>query len=134
MKNLVIVGATLGLAMMSSAAIAGQNWWAPVHIDRWASHTDAYGSIGAARNSTDNKQGIGCSITATKEYTSAECWARDKDGEYVTCYNRVKSGMRQAVMSIDAMSYIHFRTDSEDTTKCSVIDVSTASIHTPPEP
>lgn len=112
-----------GLALMP--AWAGHRLGSQVAVDLQAGV--AHGSIGAARNSGDAVQYIGCRVTARVGAQPAVlCFARDAAGTYLQCQSEERELIR-AVQTIAPWSWIYFEADGPG--RCLLVRVETASYY-----
>jgi hypothetical protein len=92
-----------------------------------------YGSMGSARNSSDTRQYIGCSVDtyATGTAASVYCSATDASGRTAACasYNPV---LVAAANSLSGDSYVAFYFDGSGT--CTELYTTTASSFAPKNP
>lgn len=104
MKKASLIGVALVAgALIGGAAHAGMKSSFPVEIDM--TKRTAEGSMGTARNSSDELQFIGCRMSLD----SAVCDAMDAGGNYVGCYAANPSmTMRSVLASINGDSFIMF--------------------------
>src|SRR5262245_25621114 len=115
MKKVMFVCASMiALAATATATFAGRKTVEEVWIRNYGTWQEASGAIGSVRGSSDSNQEIGCSLYGNKDYSVVTCHATDASGAYLTCYNRVNAGMKEAVSSISANSQIYFQTDPLD--------------------
>lgn len=93
----------------------------------------AYGSVGAARNSADTVEQIGCQVY---QYSSGmsfgACWANDKTGKYVSC-NSSDPAMLSMMRSLQGDSAIAFYWDTT-TGACSELLITNGSSYEPKQP
>jgi hypothetical protein len=122
MKRLAIV-MVIGLALCALApkASAGTFFSSPVYVSPGAA---AIGSIQAARFSSDGTQYIGCQVTAFNGI-SANCFARDSSGNYISC-NTTDPSMVQTAGGISSGSNIFFEVSG---TTCSWLSVTNSSYY-----
>jgi len=127
MKRLVSFGLAGVLGVAATSALAGQHQVPTVMIDtvqRWA-----FGGFGAARNSADIKQLIGCDTWTDPSGSSTTCYAQDAAGKnYVTCYTFDPS-FREAIRSIKGDSFVQFHWDASG--QCTAIEVDDSSAYEP---
>jgi hypothetical protein len=109
--NKLAIGLSLAAALAVQSANAGLHSSYGITV----SGTVAYGQVRGARNSTDNKQFIGCAAYgAVNTYsTYVACSASDANGHVLYCstYNP-NYYVWQAAMSVTSMSSIIFNADS----------------------
>lgn len=106
-KTWMLVAAVAGSACLGGFAMAGRRTpGQTVSITK----ITASGYMGAARNSADNDQELGCLINASVSVgTFVTCWARDQYGNSATCVNTEPSlEMLAAIGSITSSSAIRF--------------------------
>lgn len=124
--KLILVGAVCGLAL-PTVAIAGYH-----HISEVVVRTNqAYGSVAAARNSSDNFQYIGCGTIVDTIWgggTYGQCTAEDRNGVRVAC-RTTNPEMMQAMATVGELSFISFVFNSSGT--CTYVYVTNASNYLP---
>jgi hypothetical protein len=105
--------------MAQSSVFAGQSSGSTVVVGS----TYAYGSLKAARNSSDTKQYIGCAIGAQPGQTPGiQCSAQNASGTSIYCADNAPSAAAIAMVSgINDSSYVYFVADSNH--NCSYIVV-----------
>jgi len=90
----------------------------------------AQGALGAARNSPDSAQYIGCSRTNSYVY----CSARDVAGTWVHC-DAYSAALAETVASLDSSAFVTFYWSGSSTSgTCSSISVSHFSLYPPKDP
>jgi hypothetical protein len=90
---------------------------------------DVFGSMGGARNSSDNNQDLGCNVTATSVGAPyVYCLGRDVSGNLGNCSSSAAS-MVQAVSALNSDSYLHFTWDASG--QCTLIRAYTDSDQEP---
>ena len=113
-KRSILAAAAAGL-VLQSAAFAGLNSSFPVVVGS----DYAYGGLTDARNSSDNKQYIGCynglgfssSGSETSDYVS--CWGQSSSGAYYYCYVQYPSLQLVSLVSgLNHASYLYIYGDS----------------------
>lgn len=126
MKRRVLFG-FIGAIALAGTALAGTKEAAPVQIDtvqRWA-----VGALGAARNSADLKQVIGCDTRTDSTGAVSSCYAQDVTGKiWVSCYT-YDPNLREAVRSLKGDSYLQFHWDASG--QCTSIEVDDSSTYEP---
>jgi hypothetical protein len=86
--------------------------------------TEAAGSMGGARASSDSNEYIGCMLDMFNGSGSeAICVARDSNDNFVLC-SSTNSGIMQAVSSITPISYIIFTISNGTCTNLTVYNYS----------
>jgi hypothetical protein len=125
----------LGMAMVlvgsfGGAARAGYRNNQQVIVD--TSSRVAYGTMGAARNSSDSNQMLACAIfgSATSSL-EAYCFATDQNGASLSCHS-LNSNVIAAAQHAGSDSYIYFVADSSGT--CTTVDVYNGSEYQPKQP
>jgi len=118
------------LLAMSASAFAGAKYNYSVYVGT----TLSWGAMGTARASADNYQYIGCTKYANNSYSSVTCTAHDSTGKAMSCYSRTNAEMKDVVSGISDGAYIAFQLDSNDNTKCGMVQVDVSSAHAPPQP
>jgi hypothetical protein len=122
----------LGLAAMaatSNIALAGEKWTGNIVINTTVPY--ANGSMGAARNSRDANQNIGCYYTTNGPgHTAGYCWARNADGVHAGCKWFDDPILEKVVATMTSDSFIHFNWD-KSTYFCTRITVQNASAYEP---
>ncbi|ADO69824.1 uncharacterized protein STAUR_2020 [Stigmatella aurantiaca DW4/3-1] len=127
MKTLQSVMGGLLAMGAATAAWAGQRVTYLVGVD--TSAREAYGAIGAAHNSDDPIQFIGCSV-----YTFANgapfmyCGARNESGSIGACQSSDPIFL-DAARNVKESSYIYFTWD--DLGKCTYVLVNNSSYYVP---
>lgn len=112
------------------SAFAGERAQQLVNID--TANRIAYGSTGAARNSTDAIQSIACEVSAyvgdNKVYS--RCYAQDTKGNFADCYSS-EPQHAQVAQSVGPDSWIRFswQDGGPNGDICSEILVSNSSIN-----
>jgi hypothetical protein len=127
MKTLVMA-CLAGVLAIPAVIYAGEKWKADVVINQNVPY--ANGGMGAARNSKDGNQNIGCYVSTNGPgKTAGYCWARNAEGEHAGCkwfdnliYERIVSAMASD-------SFIHFNWNAYY--ECTRITVSNASAYEP---
>jgi hypothetical protein len=132
MKKSLIATFCVAGVVAATAAWAGMKGGTVVAVD--AVNRRAEGSLGNARNSTDNNQYIGCRATANNNGTvSALCWAQGAvaNSPYVTCQTTVPQ-MVNVASALNGDSYVKFAWDAGGL--CTYIIVENDSWYAPKNP
>jgi hypothetical protein len=113
------------IALSSTVAFAGYKFTTPVSVNLTSRTANGY--MGAARNSTNNVELVGCSARAYADSVTVMCWATDSKGVSATC---VKSNAPPSFLS--ALSHITSESQlsffwTGDSPICSEIRVATSS-------
>jgi hypothetical protein len=112
---------------MSVSAFAGQKLTAPVVIQNpQTGNAYAYGALGAAHDTVDNIQYIGCDVTGYSGSRAVTCSAKDSAGNYVACYSSDPSKIDVA-SNLAPNSWIYFAVEYDNPTMCLQIRVITSS-------
>jgi hypothetical protein len=124
-----IFGIVVALVLAVPAiATAGEKYSANVVINQNVPY--ANGSMGAARNSRDSNQAIGCYYTTNGPgKTAGYCWARDAAGTHAGCKWFDDSILEKVVATMTSDSFIHFNWDQYY--MCTRITVQNASQYEP---
>ena len=115
-------GLALAVCTVSGVALAGATYAYPV----WVVGTgNVYGSLAAARHSSDTVQFIGCEVFASKGATpEASCYAKTASGTYMSCYTVDRNLVTIAgQLNTTSMLQFEFNPDGE----CTYINVTNAS-------
>jgi hypothetical protein len=124
----------LGLALAAASfipgtAVAGEKVDGAVKINLIVPY--ANGSMGAARNSRDANQTIGCYYSTNGPgHTAGYCWARDAAGTHAGCKWFDDPILEKVVATMTSDSLIHFNWD-KSTYMCTRITVQTSSAYEP---
>jgi hypothetical protein len=130
----VLLGAILALVAGSTVASAGQTQSAPVVIDYSLNY--ATGNLGAARNSSDNQQFIGCEVEALAgdSFIWVTCQAQDAHGNSIRCLSKDPT-LVQTVSTLKSDSWLYFdwinAASPGASVDCAMIRVRTSSIYEP---
>jgi hypothetical protein len=90
----------------------------------------ANGGMGAARNSKDSNQNIGCYVSTNGPgHTAGYCWARNAQGQHAGCKWFDNLIYERIVGSMTSDSFIHFNWDANY--DCTRITVQNASAYEP---
>ncbi len=113
---------SLGILSIAGSASAGKRDTEQVsRTSNWGR-----GSLGSARNSSDNNQSIGCSMGAYSSGTVfATCHATDSSGTTTFCYTYEPSVVR-AVATMSDESEIYLRRDGND---CEIVQIDNFSVN-----
>ncbi|PTL75515.1 hypothetical protein [Vitiosangium sp. GDMCC 1.1324] len=126
-KMHAVLGCAVAAILAGSAAWAGSKYGYPVFID--LTQKKAYGTLGAARNSTDAVQLISCDAHAYKDGTRRmSCSAKNTSGTYVYCTSTV-AGLVDSARSISGDSFIYFEWDTNG--ECTYLGVGHSSEYAP---
>ncbi|MBN8232152.1 hypothetical protein JYK02_32015 [Corallococcus macrosporus] len=128
-KQTLLAGLAVATLGLGGTAWAGLKLPVPVTISTAARM--AYGSLGSARNSTDNKQYIG---VTTRIYVGGEdvnVYAEDALGNFATCYS-TKPSFVAAARSLASDSYVLFAWNTAG--ECTELTVYTMSYYEPKAP
>ena len=130
MKSLFAVSVVV-CAVVASLAPAHAGFKQYVAVDVGTNYAE--GSVGYARNSTDTRQSIGCTVYATSGVAtlSAMCSAANAFGARATC-TTTEAPLVSAAQSAKGDSYIHFMFDAAK--KCTEIWVDNDSSYEPKKP
>jgi hypothetical protein len=127
MKRLVMT-CLAGALAIPTVIYAGEKWSGQVVINQLVPY--ANGSMGAARNSRDSNQNIGCYFgTNGPGHTAGYCWARNAQGEHAGCKWFDNPILERIVGSMTSDSFIHFNWDANY--YCTRITVQNASAYEP---
>lgn len=131
-KNVLIAGAAVSLLLASFPAAAGLRLNYEVVID--ATQRYAFGSMAAARNSSDPFQAIGCVINARPGNAYIQCQARDANDNYATCFAGppIPPEMLAALQTLTSEALIYFAWDQNS--QCTDMFVTVMSYHPPKSP
>jgi hypothetical protein len=122
-----IVLAALAASAIAATASAGTKWNRSVTLD--PSYRYAYGSVGTARNSTDNLQYIGCeAYYFSSGFVHLYCAARNAAGTTVSCYTSNLTQVQAASQMTDS-SLIYFTYDANNV--CTLVAISNYSAYEP---
>jgi hypothetical protein len=124
----LVAGAIVVTASLSYVyqARAGMKDNTPVNIN--TTSRSFYGSLGAARNSSDGSQSLGCQISSSSSNISVSCYARSSAGTYATCSTSSRP-MVDAVVGMPSDAFISVYYDSSGV--CTNIYVYKESIDAP---
>jgi len=115
------------LVAMSASALAGAKLTSPVVIQYPNTpNAYAYGALGAAHNSADNTQYIGCDITGIGGFRTMTCSARDSQSNYVACYTQDAAEI-DAGSNLTSNSWLYFNLEYDNPTACLQVRVLTSS-------
>lgn len=105
MNKHLAIAVALPFALVGATELvsAGPKYMYPVSI----SSTSASGSLGTARNSTDNRQQIGCYVYSNYEPPLAYCIAHSANDVWATCQTNTAKYVT-AASSINGDSWISF--------------------------
>ena len=129
------IAAALGFTLFATSlgtAQAGYKDSLSVVIDK--TNKTAQGYIGTVRNSADNVQLLGCSITVNPSTSfpfTVSCVATDTGGQTVGCYTH-NDDLAHMVAGLNGDSHLQFWWDSSGS--CTQIMISTYSNHEPKQP
>ena len=131
MQKLTILMAGPGLALVSSAAMAGAVQ--PVAVDVELTHRVATGDMVTARYSQNDTEAIGCGIRKFSDgaggiFEFAFCSAEDRGGERISC-NTFDPALIDTVSSSTAFSFVFFGWDEAGA--CNAIGFSNQSVYLP---
>ena len=126
----VIVSAGLCLAL-ANVASAGLKQTQPVSVD--LVNRVASGALGAARNSPDNRQVIGCGVEydAVNRKNNVNCSATDAAGKTGQCATQ-QAELIQIALGINGDSVVQFFWDAKGS--CTNIVVINSSMQDPKQP
>ena len=123
--------AVIGIAAVSIALFFNGSAWAGAKYreEVEVSSSSANGSLTGARYGKGKKQTIGCTLAhyASSNSFQVLCSARDKDNNYLMCYDLNNVGFRKNVKAITTGSYIAFYANS--TGQCTFIQVRNSSTY-----
>lgn len=130
LKKLGIAAALIGA--MGGVAFAGFKTSYPVVIS--TTYFWAYGNMGAARNSADTSQRIGCYVWSNPGAgnTTGYCNAYDSGGHFMSCYT-TDTNQIATMESASGDSYIYFTANSAGGT-CALVEVMNNSEFEPKQP
>jgi hypothetical protein len=130
MKTLVMT-CLVGVLAIPAVIYAGEKWSGDVVIDPdFAYGPFAYGGMGAARNSKDRNQKIGCFVSSNgPDHTIGYCFASDAEGRQAGCWWSDNVIYERILGSITSDSFIHFNFDANY--NCTRIMVQNASAWEP---
>ncbi len=119
----------LGLGLLTTAALAGKRAAVEVRVEPGVK---AYGSTAGARNSSDDKQFIGCSVTAKPDHATpiVLCHGRDSDDVDYACTS-TNPAIIAAAQSITPDSFIAFHGPGDE---CGWLEVTNSSAYGPKAP
>jgi hypothetical protein len=113
--------------LLSAIAHAGLKSYWPVYVDKSARY--AYGELGAARNSPDSLQALGCRVESSSSgYADVYCFARDTNGNGVGCI-AFDAGLIGAAAALRGDGYLYFVFD--ENSLCTYIEASSSSTRIP---
>ncbi|QWP75924.1 hypothetical protein J5226_20310 [Lysobacter sp. K5869] len=126
-----LAGCLAAFAVVAAFAPAHAGFKQSVPVDIGTNYAE--GNVGYARNSTDAKQSIGCTVYATSGAAtpSAMCTAANAFGARVSC-TTTEAPLVSAAQSAKGDSYIHFMFDAAK--KCTEIWVDNDSSYEPKKP
>ncbi len=122
MKKLIT---TAFLLSALGAATAGYKQTKTVVV-QGANH-NAWGVLASARNSANNVEYIGCNVYSASS-KSANCFAKDAAGVYMTCWTS-DTGIINTAQNISADTYLYFSWDASN--MCTSVYVENASQYEP---
>jgi hypothetical protein len=109
LKSCLGVGLLLAGSTASSVAVAGSWFHGSVSIEYGTQPLQsswAFGQVGAARNSGDSYQEIGCqTVNSSGNAPSAYCFAQDAQSNYLSCTS-VDPGIVAAARSVGVASVV----------------------------
>ena len=124
----LLVTSILAVAGISAPALAGSKQGLTVRIDQTA-HI-ARGNLGAARNSADANQYIGCYITTNGQgFSLGVCVAVDAQSTSASCIFVNNPGLQAAVQALNGDSLLLFGWDTAGT--CTTLQVENFSTYEP---
>lgn len=124
----ILLGLFVLVGLCGSAFAGWKNNSAQVSV----STSSASGSIGAARNSADNNQQLGCSsYNAGANNVYGYCFAINSTGTYKQCYWQGTAWLN-TINGINDNSYLWFNWDASG--NCTFIYTNTDSANPPPAP
>lgn len=121
-KGFLAAMVTLGMAASAATALAGLTANQTVTVNPIT--RVAQGALGSARNSADNIQFIGCTVTDAAGVAFVTCSARGPGGNFATCTSN-DPGKVAAASSINSDSFVLFRYNAQGA--CTFLSVSTFS-------
>lgn len=121
-KGLMTAMVAIGMVATSATALAGFTANQTVTVNPFL--RVAQGALGSARNSPDNIQFIGCSVTDAAGAAFVTCSARGPGGNFATCTSN-DPGKVAAASSINSDSFVVFRYDQQG--NCTFLSVATFS-------
>jgi hypothetical protein len=126
MKRMIgIVAMAIAALGMANDAKAGQKETNNVLLMTVGSSIFAGGDIGAAANSADFNQELGCAVSRGANSTLTWCWATDQNGNTSSC-STYDLAMADAVHAINSDSHVYFYHSTSSAT-CTSITVETGS-------
>ncbi len=131
LNNRLLSGVAVAVLAASFPAAAGLRLTYEVVID--ATQRYAFGSMAAARNSSDPYQAIGCVVFGRPGNASIQCQARDANDNYATCMIAPPPPeMLAALQTLTSEALIYFAWDANG--QCSDMFVTLFSYHPPKLP
>lgn len=125
-KNMVL-GCAMAAVLAGTAAWAGSRYAYPVYIN--LSAKEAYGTLGAARNSTDAIQFISCDVHAYDDGDKRmSCTAKNTSGTNVYCTSSV-AALVETARSLSSDSFVYFEWDASGA--CTYLGVGHSSEYAP---
>lgn len=121
-KGFLTAMVAFGMAATSAPALAGFTANPTVTVNPVT--RVAQGALGSARNSPDNIQFIGCSVTDAGGVAFVTCSARGPAGNFATCTSN-DPGKVAAASSINSDSFVVFRYNPRGV--CTFLSVATFS-------
>lgn len=123
------LAAVLAVSVAVPVAVAGNRFAQAVVVN--AAYHNAYGDLGAARNSADSVQLFSCYTTTYVGADYGSCYARDAAGATTSCYT-TDPGLLAAIRSVQGDSYVYFAADASAT--CTTVQVTHSSQLQPKNP
>ncbi|MCY1033477.1 hypothetical protein OV207_18640 [Corallococcus sp. BB11-1] len=128
-KQTLIAGLAIATLGFGGTAWAGLKLPVPVTISVAA--RTAFGSLGSARASADNKQYIGVSTRIYVGGVDVYVYAEDASGNFATCYSS-NPGFVAAARALASDSYVLFAWNTAG--ECTELSVYTMSYYEPKTP
>jgi hypothetical protein len=126
-KKNAVLGCAVAAVLAGTAAWAGSRYAYPVYID--LTQKKAYGTLGAARNSSDAVQFISCDVHAYGDGTkNMSCAAKNTAGTYVYCTSTV-AALVETARSLAGDSFVYFQWDASGA--CTYLGVGHSSEYAP---
>ncbi len=118
--------AAITLFTLAPSSHAGLKWnYEVTHVTN-----GAFGAVGSARASSDNKQYIGCWVTSTASSAVGGCQARRSDGAVKSC-STSNASIVANMRAINEGSFIYFNYSGG---ACTSLQVSNYSTYRPKTP
>ncbi|HYO53610.1 hypothetical protein [Archangium sp.] len=126
-KKNAVLGCAVAAVLAGTAAWAGSKYSYPVFID--LTQKKAYGTLGAARNSSDTTQFISCDVHAYSDGSkNMSCAAKSTSGTYVYCSSTV-AALVETARSLSGDSFVYFQWDTSGV--CTYLGVGHSSEYAP---